>query len=357
MKCPKRAIALLAFFAAAAVLAQTVSAPESQAQPPPAGNPLEDSEVGRLFDNPLPGLSQIRSTPRVTGNAGADARIRDVAVSRGYRRRGEPLDAMGSYQGRALQQRAIDDLVQLQTAMASDIGSRLTLTSGQRSVSRQRGLFLGRLRSSSLTLRGRMVSNSEIGAGRADDVLNHAMRRAAPPGFSRHHTGLAIDVASDGLALFGFANSRAYDWLSENRYENAMRYGWIPSYPPNAASQGPAPEPWEWVWIGRDSAECAREITCAGGGLTGAVGRTTGWAIAANATAVRDLRLLTFKGTERLTTSTVRRFDVATAYDLDDPLVGFDAPELPPSGSRWACVEARTRAGGPWNPIGCLVLN
>jgi len=54
-----------------------------------------------------------------------------VAVSRGYQRRGEPLDPMGRYQGRALQQRAIDDLVQLQAAMASDIGATLTLTSAQ----------------------------------------------------------------------------------------------------------------------------------------------------------------------------------------------------------------------------------
>lgn len=353
----RRALWLALLVALVAGVGAISLAPDRSGGVLPGQVPLDDDTVGRLFDEPLPGLSDRSATPTATGTSSADARIRQVALARGYRLRGEPLDPMGSYQGRLLQQRAIDDLVDLQAALLADEGVSLTITSAQRTATRQRQLFLSQINSSSFALRGRLVTNNEIGLGLADDVLNHAMALAAPPGFSRHHTGLVIDVSSQGLGLFAFATTRAYAWLSDDSYANAMAHGWVPSYPPGASGQGPNPEPWEWAWIGRDAAECALERSCADGSLDAAGdGRTRGWATTPTGQPAHALRLRTAEGTERLTVAPVTRFDVVAAVGADELAVGFSATERPATGDRWACVEARTRASGPWNRIGCLDL-
>lgn len=319
---------------------------------------LTDDEVGRLPDAPMPGVADRAAVPTTTGNRAADERIRDVAVSRGYRLRGEPLDPMRSYQGRLLQQRAIDDLQAMQSAMADDIGATLALTSAHRSAARQRELFRGQLASSAITLRGRNVSNFEIGAGLVDDVLNHAMRIAAPPGFSRHHTGLVIDVASGGVGGFAFASTAAYDWLTDDGYANAMAYGWVPSYPPNASGQGPNPEPWEWAWIGRDAAACARAETCAVGSLDVAGGGTiAGWAATPDDSVPFRYRLVTLDDTTTFTPTPTSRIDLEIVFGSGAAALGFSADLPLPDGARWACVEARSESGSPWSRVGCLDLS
>ena len=318
---------------------------------------LTDDEVGRLPDAPMPGVADRAAVPTTTGNRSADERIRDVAVSRGYRLRGEPLDPLGSYQGRALQPRAIDDLVAMQAAMAGEIGASLTLTSAHRSASRQRELFLSQLSVSAITLRGRSITNGEIAAGLADDVLNHAMRIAAPPGFSRHHTGLVIDVSSGGVGGFAFATTAAYAWLTEDGYANAMAYGWVPSYPPDASGQGPNPEPWEWAWIGRDAAACARASTCADGSLDLADGQVvTGWAkTPADAPPFR-YRLVTADDATVFTPTPTSRVNLEIVFGSGAAALGFTADMSLPDGARWACVETRSQPGAPWSRAGCLDL-
>lgn len=318
---------------------------------------LTDNVVGRLFDRPLPGVSDRAATPNATGNKAADRQIRDIALARGYQLRGEPIDPMASYQGRLLQQQAIDDLISLQTAMASEIGATLTVTSAHRSATHQRQLFLAQLSSSSLALRSRVVTNNEIALGLADDVLQSAMARAAPPGFSRHHTGLVIDVSSGGVGSFAFATTAAYTWLTENNYAKAMTHGWVPSYPPGASAQGPDPEPWELAWIGRGGAQCARETSCAIGALDNiTTGRTVGWGASADGQRVAAVRLVTAGHVQTLNVEWTRRFDVAVAFGLRGGEFGFSSTSGVPTGQRWACIEARTRNGGPWNRVGCADL-
>lgn len=74
-----------------------------------------------------------------------------------------------------------------------------------------------------------------------DDIL----RVNAPPGYSEHHTGLAIDVGSAGVAALdeAFENTPAFVWLMAN----AGRFGFAMSYPRNNA-QGYLYEPWHWCW-------------------------------------------------------------------------------------------------------------
>ncbi|MEO1211698.1 MAG: D-alanyl-D-alanine carboxypeptidase family protein [Cyanobacteria bacterium J06638_20] len=75
----------------------------------------------------------------------------------------------------------------------------------------------------------------------------------APPGYSEHHTGMAVDLA-DGLARaldlsVAFGDTDAYRWLSRH----ANRFGYELSFPPDNP-QGISYEPWHWRYIGTDAA-------------------------------------------------------------------------------------------------------
>ena len=69
----------------------------------------------------------------------------------------------------------------------------------------------------------------------------------APPGFSEHHSGRAVDVDTpDCPPLDGaFAQTAAYRWLSSH----AQRFGFVLSYPEGNA-QGYQFEPWHWCFTG-----------------------------------------------------------------------------------------------------------
>jgi D-alanyl-D-alanine carboxypeptidase len=320
--------------------AATVAHPAVAAAQAESQVDLSDDEIGRLFDAALPALSTRTSTPSITGSSATDERITRVALARGYRYRGSPIDKLGRYQGWRLQQAAITDLIAMQEAMAGEAGVTLTLTSAYRSVARQRSLFLGRLRGSSR------------------QAINETLKIAAPPGFSRHHTGYAIDVSSQGFAGPAFRDSAAWDWLTANTYENAMRFGWIPSYPDGASAMGPNPEPWEWVWIGRHPAACARSSTCAVGGLDKVrqrTGRVAGWASMRSGSEPQALRLVTAKRNRRLMPTPVTRFDLQFVFGATAP-PGFTAKTTIAAKAKWACLEARAESGAPWSRVGCVDL-
>ncbi len=80
-----------------------------------------------------------------------------------------------------------------------------------------------------------------------------AARLSAPPGFSEHHTGYAIDIGEETNPAtdlkFEFDNTEAYRWLSIY----ACRYGFRLSFPLNN-SQGVSFEPWHWRYVGSVSA-------------------------------------------------------------------------------------------------------
>src|SRR3979490_3066440 len=68
---------------------------------------------------------------------------------------------------------------------------------------------------------------------------------SAPPGYSEHHTGRAIDVTTtEGAPLEPeFEKTRAFRWLSQN----AGRFGFVLSYPAGNPS-GYDYEPWHWCF-------------------------------------------------------------------------------------------------------------
>lgn len=79
---------------------------------------------------------------------------------------------------------------------------------------------------------------------KAGEKLSDILAMVAPPGYSEHETGRALDlIPSDA----GFASHDAYRWL----LKNAARFGFRESYPESAA-EGIAWEPWHWVFAVQD---------------------------------------------------------------------------------------------------------
>lgn len=69
------------------------------------------------------------------------------------------------------------------------------------------------------------------------------------PGFSEHHTGLAIDIKSAYSSIF--KNSKEYTWTVENCY----KYGFIHRYPESKVDiTGIASEAWHFRYVGVDVA-------------------------------------------------------------------------------------------------------
>ena len=69
---------------------------------------------------------------------------------------------------------------------------------------------------------------------------------SAPPGYSEHHSGRAIDVTTDeGVPPLEpeFEKTRAFRWLSKN----AGRFGFVLSYPAENP-YGYDYEPWHWCY-------------------------------------------------------------------------------------------------------------
>ena len=72
---------------------------------------------------------------------------------------------------------------------------------------------------------------------------------SAPPGYSEHHTGYAVDIG-DGSAQAthlseSFESTKAFQWLKNN----AAKYSFELSFPPNNP-QGVSYEPWHWRYVG-----------------------------------------------------------------------------------------------------------
>jgi zinc D-Ala-D-Ala carboxypeptidase len=83
---------------------------------------------------------------------------------------------------------------------------------------------------------------------RAENATKRA-EVSAPPGYSEHHTGYAIDIGDGNTPATNleptFAETAAFRWLKEN----APKYSFEMSFPPNN-EQGVSYEPWHWRFVG-----------------------------------------------------------------------------------------------------------
>jgi D-alanyl-D-alanine carboxypeptidase len=203
----------------------------------------------------LPDTSQSEMTPVLTGHVPADDRIRTIAHEQGYAL--QPV-AMGDLV--CIDARKIDGHLQplaargwhQLTSAAHRSGITLAFVSGFRSWEIQQALFVDRLRAAAVRHLGRPEISEEIAAGVADDLVRSVLSETAPPGYSRHHTGYALDLldAASGLPFTQFQQTAAYRWLAADNFARAKACGFIPSYPESGPRSGPHPEAWEFVWVG-----------------------------------------------------------------------------------------------------------
>jgi D-alanyl-D-alanine carboxypeptidase len=125
---------------------------------------------------------------------------------------------------------------QMKTAALAD-GIELLLVSGFRSVRYQADL-----------IRNKLASGQDIAA---------ILRVSAAPGFSEHHTGRAVDIATKGSRPLTeeFESSAAFRWLEQHahRFAFAMPYG-------RGNELGFAYEPWHWSQLGTSKKQRARRV-------------------------------------------------------------------------------------------------
>jgi D-alanyl-D-alanine carboxypeptidase len=147
----------------------------------------------------------------------------------------KPSELVAISPGLELQRDAADALVAMRSAAAAD-GVDLVVLSGYRSIALQKHLFF------------------DVGSERNQSAEQRA-RVSAPPGFSEHSTGYALDIGdgrSPGTNLSqSFEATAAFAWL----VQNANRYHFNLSFPAGNP-QGVNYEPWHWRFEG--SAEALR---------------------------------------------------------------------------------------------------
>ena len=107
---------------------------------------------------------------------------------------------------------------------ARDDGLVLMVVSGYRSFDYQASLI-----------------QKKLDAGQA---ISDILTVNAAPGFSQHHAGTAVDIASPGTRPLteDFENSEAFGWLTAS----AGRFGFAMTYPRNN-KYGFVFEPWHWA--------------------------------------------------------------------------------------------------------------
>lgn len=87
------------------------------------------------------------------------------------------------------------------------------------------------------------------------DGILKADTYSARPGYSEHHTGLAIDVDNKDLSYTNFFNTKEFNWMQENAY----KYGFILRYPKDETITGYIYEPWHYRYVGMDVASYIHE--------------------------------------------------------------------------------------------------
>lgn len=138
----------------------------------------------------------------------------------------EPVSADGGIKLRAPAAKAFQEMV----AAANADGVVLVPLSGFRSISEQQQVYF------------------DVKAERAQSLQERALV-SAPPGYSEHHTGYAIDVGDGNVPATNlspdFEGTPAFKWLSAN----ATRFNFEMSFPKNN-KQGVTYEPWHWRFVG-----------------------------------------------------------------------------------------------------------
>lgn len=83
--------------------------------------------------------------------------------------------------------------------------------------------------------------------------VESAARSSAPPGYSEHHTGLAVDLADgnsrEGDISMNFVDTEAFIWLQRRASEFGFEMSFSQDNPQNIMY-----EPWHWRYVGSPEA-------------------------------------------------------------------------------------------------------
>jgi D-alanyl-D-alanine carboxypeptidase len=198
--------------------------------------------VNAEFNEPFRGIVASSETTEGNSTAASDRAAQLAPTSRtllGHRAFDEapkddlvPLESNPEIRLRAA---AAEQFEEMRLA-ASRAGHTLVPLSGFRTLEEQEYLFF------------------DIKAERAQNAETRA-EVSAPPGYSEHHTGYAIDIGDATQPVTHlqeeFGDTEAFAWLEEN----ATRFGFELSFLPNNP-QGVVFEPWHWRFVGdRESLE------------------------------------------------------------------------------------------------------
>ncbi len=141
------------------------------------------------------------------------------------------LERIGTYRGRevTLHHQAAASF-RAMTAAAQQAGIRLVPISGFRTVQDQQYLFF------------------DIAQQQGQRPIDRA-HVSAPPGYSEHHTGYALDIGDASAPATDitvqFEHTPAFQWLAQH----AARFGFELSFP-EGNPQHVSYEPWHWRYVG-----------------------------------------------------------------------------------------------------------
>ena len=188
-----------------------------------AGNGNPDARLRTLS---CPGKSSETASMSDDGRFFGHLPYRDAPAARLAR----PPDGFASAGCGRLHADAASGVARMMAAMRADdpeLAARLVGLSCFRSIARQRAVFCN-------GVNGSLAVRAQV---------------SAPPGFSEHHTGLAIDFGDrkmPGCHLEAcFAMTPVGKWL----LDNAHNYGFELSFPAGN-DQGVTYEPWHWRYVG-----------------------------------------------------------------------------------------------------------
>jgi D-alanyl-D-alanine carboxypeptidase len=185
--------------------------------------------TANVSENPIPTVTPTPTTPAPTPRPTTET-IENVLGHLPYEEApASELKAITPDGRIRLRSSAADAFLQMQKAARAD-GIILSPLSAFRTNREQNRLFF------------------EIKQQRNQEAKKRA-EVSAPPGYSEHHTGYAIDIG-DGRSpaanlSVSFEQTAAFRWLKNN----ANRYSFEISFPPNN-SQGVSYEPWHWRYVG-----------------------------------------------------------------------------------------------------------
>jgi D-alanyl-D-alanine carboxypeptidase-like protein len=187
--------------------------------------------------NTLPNLDPPSGRYTITGDEALDERIWQRAFDRGYVLVPTASGELSRVGGVPMQPQAADAWIGLR-AEARNAGMGFIVSSAYRSPASQRTKFRSKL------------------GGTSDNAIDAALTWWSIPGTSKHHAGYALDFRYTNGTFGEFRETPDYVWLSGNNFAIPKRHGLIPSFPDDGVSQGPNPEPWEFVWVGTSLISC-----------------------------------------------------------------------------------------------------